>query len=134
MYLRAVIWVAVRRESHHFVFVAVGVEADELRQRRIKNSERMREVNTFVNFHGVAAANSHRCAGEIAEAVDGNTRGFVETRNQEGRSEMREMMFDVMDLRFERNSVRFFKSLVGGRRAPEVTDLLDHQARVGSMG
>ena len=82
----------------------------------------------------MAVPKSHRRAGEIAEAVDGNTRGFVEPRNQEGRSKVREMMFDVMDLCFERNAIGFFKSFVGGRRAPDVTDLLDHQARVGPMG
>src|SRR5260370_30430368 len=99
----------------------------------MKYPERMWEVKTFVDLHGVAAPKSDRCAGEIAEAVDGNTRGFVKPRNQEGRSKGRDMMFDVMDLCFERIPVGFFKLFLDGRRAPQITVLLVHQAPAASI-
>ena len=48
-HLCEVIWFAVGRQPHHFVLVAVVGKPDELRQRRIKNSERMGKVNPLVN-------------------------------------------------------------------------------------
>src|SRR5215471_13703769 len=43
------LWFAVRRQSHDFVFVAVVGKPDELRQRRIKNPQRMRKINAFID-------------------------------------------------------------------------------------
>ena len=93
----------------------------------------MGKVNPLVNRHRAAAPKAHRRAGEIAEAVDGNARSFIETRNEKGRSEMGQMMFDVMDLRLKRNPVDLFQRFVGRGSVPDVTDLLKHQPGIGPM-
>src|SRR5438309_11973540 len=49
---------AIRRESHHLVFVAVMGEANELCDRRKKDPERVREINAVLNFYPVSMAES----------------------------------------------------------------------------
>ena len=49
---------AIRRQSHHLVFVAVVGEADKLCDCGIENSERVREVNPILYLYPVSSTES----------------------------------------------------------------------------
>ena len=68
----------------------IGSEADGY-QRGIKPGERI--------FFYDASKNWWCRAGKIAEAIDRNAGSLFESRNEKGRGEMRQVMFDVVDLR-----------------------------------
>src|SRR5438874_10918652 len=74
----------VRRQSHHLVFIAVMGEANELCDRRIKDSERVREVNTVPYLYPVSSTESKRSAGEITKAIDGQAGCLLKTGNEKG--------------------------------------------------
>ena len=78
------LWLAIRRQSHHLVFVAVMGEANKLCDGRIKNSERMREVNAIFYCYSILPTQSKGSAGEITEAIDGQAGCFVETGDEKG--------------------------------------------------
>ena len=58
----------------------------------------MREVDALIDRDPLATPPTHRRAGEVAKAVDRNAGRFFKPRNEKGRSEMREVMFDMVDL------------------------------------
>src|SRR5882762_10029204 len=63
-------WLAIGRESHHLVLVAVLGKTKELRERGIENAKRMREGDRASYFYLVPLPHSpHRAAG-ITEAVN----------------------------------------------------------------
>src|ERR1700730_16222454 len=125
---------AIRRQAHHFVFVSVMRETDELGERGIKNAERVRKINAIVDLDFVAVAESERGAGKVAEAVDGKTGRLVESGNKKRGGKMCEVMFDVMDLRFELEAVRLLERFFNRGGAANVFDLLAHQLRMRLMG
>jgi hypothetical protein len=88
---------AVGREPHHLVFVAIVREADELRHRLVEHAERMREVDAALDRELAALAQTPGGRREVAEAVDRHRHGLVVGRHQERRGEMTEMMLDGMD-------------------------------------
>ena len=89
---------AIGREPHDLVLVAVMRKAEILRQRLIKDAERMREIHASVDGNGFAPADPPGSAGEIAEAIDRNDDSFVKRRNMKSRGKMREMMLDLVHL------------------------------------
>ena len=88
---------AVGRETHDLVLVAVVREADELRHRLVEHAERMREVDAAVDRDRAALAQPPGRGGEIAEAVDRHRHRPVVGRDQESRREMADMVLDGMD-------------------------------------
>src|SRR5438045_7316502 len=72
---------AIRRQSHHLIFVTVMGEANELGNRRKKNSERVREINAVLYLYPISMAESESGAGKIAKAIDKQADCFLKTRN-----------------------------------------------------
>ena len=99
---RAVGRLAIGRQSHDLVFVAVMLEAKILGQGFVEDSQRMREMHAPVDGDGSAVAHAPGGAGKIAEAIDRHHRSALEWRYQEGRSEMRLVVLDVVDAPLER--------------------------------
>ena len=95
--LRGEARLAVGRQAHHLVFVAVLREAEELRERGVEQAQRMRELDAAAHVDVVAAADAPHHAAEVAEPVDGDDRGFVERRGEEGAGQMRAMVLDEVD-------------------------------------
>jgi len=87
---------AIRRETHHLVFVAVVRKADELRHRLVEHAERMGKVDAAVDGDRTALAQPPGGGGKIAEAIDRNRHGLVVRRHQEGRGQVAEMVLDGM--------------------------------------
>ena len=86
---------AVGREPHHLVLVAVVREAEILRQRLVEDAERMREVDAAVDREmRRPRPTPQRALREVAEAVDRDADRLVEGRDEEGRGQMREVMLD----------------------------------------
>src|SRR4051794_8975138 len=83
---------AVGREPHDLVLVAVMREAEKLRHRLVENAERMREIHPAVYVHVTAPANAPGGAGEIPKAIDRYRDGFFEWRYQERGTEMSKVM------------------------------------------
>ena len=117
-------WLAVRRQTHHFVFVAVVWETDELRERRIKNAERVRKINAIVDLERAALAEAKRGTGEISKAVDGQARCLIKSGNKKRGCEMGEVMLDVMNSRFQFHAVLLLERGLDGGGAANVLYLL----------
>ena len=88
---------AVGRQAHHLVFVAVLREAEELRERGVEQAERVRELDAAADVDVVAAADAPHDAAEVAEPVDRDDRRFVERRGEERAGQMGAMVLDEMD-------------------------------------
>ena len=69
LHLLDVARLAIGREAHHLVLVAVVREADELRHRLVEDAQRMREVDAAVDRDLAALAQTPGRRGKIAEAV-----------------------------------------------------------------
>ena len=126
---------AIGREAHDLVFVAVMRKAQILRQRLIEDAERMREIHASVDGDGLASADPPRSAGEVAEAVDRDDDGFGERRNMEGRGKMREMMLDPVHLAMKALSreARCQQLLDAPARSP-VPEPVENEREVGTVG
>src|ERR1035438_9385414 len=85
---------AVSRETHHLVFVAVFGEAEELRERSIENAERMRERDGASHFNLIALPHSPHHATEVTETVYGNDGGLFKGRCKERARQVRTVMLD----------------------------------------
>src|SRR5947207_13829048 len=75
---------AIRRQAHHLIFVTVMGEANELCNRRKKDSQRVREINAVLYLYSVSMAESERSAGEITKAIDGQAGGLLKTGDEKG--------------------------------------------------
>ena len=85
---------AVGREAHDLVLVAVMREADELGHRLVENAQRVRKIDATVDRQRPALAQPPGRRRKIAESVDRDRDGLVVGRNQEGGREMAEMVLD----------------------------------------
>ena len=79
----------------------------------------MWEVDALIDLDPASPAPAQRGAGEIAEAIDGKTGGFFEAGEEDGGSEMGEVMLDVMDLGFELEAVGLLERSPRRRRRSE---------------
>ena len=93
-----VLRLAVRRESHQLVFAGVHLEAGEVGERGIQQSERVREPQLAEDVELVAAADADRRGGPFADAVDRQHRRLLERRRIERRRRVRLVMFAEQDL------------------------------------
>ena len=94
------LWLAVRRQSHDFVFVAVVRKAEILGERRIKDSERVGEINAAIDPNAVRSSDAPSDAGEITEAIHGKHDRVGKRRYKIGGREVCQVMFDVMNFGF----------------------------------
>jgi hypothetical protein len=69
---------AVRRQTHHLVFVAVLREAEQLRERRVEQAKRMREADAAADVDPTSPPHAPHDAAEVAKAIDGDDRRLVE--------------------------------------------------------
>src|ERR1700730_4609106 len=70
---------------------------------------------------------SEHGTGEIPETIDRQTGCLTEAGNKKGRRQMRQVMLDMVNLRFDLNSVARLQFFLDGCRAADVFDLLGHQ-------
>src|SRR5205085_4186466 len=94
----------------------------------------MRKINAIVDLDLVPLPESECSAGKIAKAINRNAGRFAESRNQISRSEMREVVLDVMRLRFDLDGVISLQRLLHRCRAPNIFNLLYHQLRMRPVG
>ena len=90
---------AVSRQAHHFVFIAVLQEAEILGDRRVVQSERMRKSNCPKDVQAVSPARCPHGAGEVAQAVGGEHRGAIKRRNEKCAGQMCTVVLDAMKAR-----------------------------------
>src|SRR5215470_16897541 len=127
-------WLAVGCQSHDLVFIAVMRKPEPLGERRIKNAERVREVNAVINLNAAVPSHAPGDAGEITEAVHRNDYRFGKRRNKKGRGQMRQMMFDTMNFGFEWLARKGL--LQGGHdrgRISDVAQFAEEQCRMRKM-
>ena len=92
---------AIWRQSHDLVFVAVVQETEVLRQCLIENAQRVREIHPPADFNLGAATHAPGGAGEIPEPIHRHRSRFLERRNQERRGQVRDMMLNVVQFSTE---------------------------------
>ena len=125
---------AVRRQSHHLVFVAVVRKAEELRDRLVEDAERVRKIDALLDLDRGAAAHAPRRAGEVAEAVDGNDHRLRERRPVKGGRQMREVVLHRMRLAPERLSRKRARQVRFDAFALAlVADAIQHQAEIRAL-
>src|SRR3954468_19346399 len=93
----------------------------------------MRKINPVSDGNLIALTETGNRAGEIAEAVNGDACGFLEPGDEERGREMSQVMFHIVQLRFDLVSVGFLELFLYRGRAADVFDFLPHQPRAGSM-
>src|SRR5580704_2752940 len=92
---------AIRRQAHHLIFVAIFQESEILRDRAVVKTKRMRECDRAVDLHArTGAATPHR-AREIAKPIRGQQCRLLKWGDEKGAGEMRLVMLDAMKLRFQ---------------------------------
>src|SRR3989344_6108782 len=84
-YFLLVFWLAVRRHAHHFIFALIYLKTQKSRKSRVKESQRMREMNFFQDFYFVRFANADCSYRPFANTVNGQNRGaFIRRREKSG--------------------------------------------------
>src|SRR5437868_2433667 len=90
---------AIRRKPHHFVFIAVMRKSEVLSDCLVEDAERMRKQHAFGDMKIRSSSHSPGCTREVAEAVDGNRKGFGISRAVVRRCKVAFMMLHVRDAR-----------------------------------
>src|SRR5690242_7297800 len=98
---------AVSGQAHDPVFVAKIPKPKILRERCVKQSQRMGEDDTPLNAHAAASARAPHCSGKIAEAVRREESRTIEGRHKKGAGQMRAMMLHAMESRANPPAIRF---------------------------
>src|SRR5688500_3922610 len=88
----------VTREAHDLALVAVRGKSQPLRDHRVEEAERMREMNRILHGHLIGDAPAPHRADEVAHPIDGENGSIVEGRHEEGAGQVRAMMLDAMEL------------------------------------
>lgn len=94
----------------------------------------MWEIDPLIDLDPTASAPAQRGAGEITETVDREAGSLIESGKENRGSKVREVMFDMMNLRLELDCVGLGKGFGCRGSAANVLNLLPHQARVRQMG
>ena len=114
---------AVGREAHHLVLVAVVREAQVLRERLVEDAERVREVDALRRRRSrVPRPTPHAALAKSPKPSTETTDGLVERRDVEGRREVREVVLDAVHLAAERRARK--GALRASRRTPARLRLL----------
>ena len=85
---------AVRREPHHFEFVAVLGKAEVLRDGQVQHAERVGKKHTPVDGDPCPVEHAPRGADEVAESVDRADGGVLEGTHVRGAGQVRRMVLD----------------------------------------
>src|SRR6516162_7848088 len=89
---------AVSSKAHHFVFVAVMKKAQVLGQGRVKDAERVGEVDALIDSDTRFHPESPCCTRKISESVDRHACGFVKRRYQKCRRQMCLVVFHMVNV------------------------------------
>src|SRR5437667_6666174 len=87
--------IPVGSQAHHFIFVTIMGKAKVVRNRFVKNSERMRKVYVTLDRYVAITTPSPGRTREVAEPVDRHDRGITKWRHIVGREKVAQMMFDI---------------------------------------
>ncbi len=85
---------AVGSQAHHLELVAVVGKAEVLRDGQVEEAKRMGKEDVPVDGQARACDAPPRRADEVAEAIDGADRGFVEGRHEGGARQVSRVMLD----------------------------------------
>ncbi len=69
---------AIRREAHDLVLIAIFGKSEVLSERGVRESQRIRKSNCAKGFDAIAAANTPHRAGEVAKTIDREQGSLVE--------------------------------------------------------
>jgi hypothetical protein len=89
---------AVGREPHDLILAFVDLEAEILREDRIEQTERMREMNRLLFRKPVAFAEIDGRGLIFADPVERHHHRALERRCEKRRGRMRKMMLGELDL------------------------------------
>src|SRR4051794_26575635 len=89
---RGVFRLAIRRQSHQFVFAAIDLEAAVVGEGRIEQPQRVGKTHLLSELDLITSANAPSGGGPFADAVDRQNRGLVIRRWKEGAGCVRQMM------------------------------------------
>ena len=103
---------AVGREPHDLVLVAVMGKAEVLGERLVEDAERVRKEDTPLNPDVGALPHAPGGAAEISKTVDGDDDGLLEWRDVEGGGEMGEMVLDMV----QRGAQALARKILGEER------------------
>ncbi len=98
---------AVRRQAHHFEFVAEFPEAEVLGDRAVVHAQGMRESHRAVHLHAITLAGGPHGTGEIAQTVSGEQCGLLERRDEERTRQERAVVLDAVELRAQALRIGF---------------------------
>ena len=87
----------VGREAHHLVFVAILRKTEQLRECRIKLSERMWKLNRSEDLNMIITAHAPHNATEIAKSVDRQYGGLLERGGEKGAGKVGPMVFNEVN-------------------------------------
>jgi len=89
---------AVCGQTHHFVFIAVLGETEELRERCVKDPEGVGKQDGALDPDLAALAEAPHDAAEVAEPVNGDDGGVLEGRCEEGAGEAGAVVLDEVEV------------------------------------
>src|SRR6267142_2799242 len=92
---------AVRGKPHHFAFIAIMRETDELSGGGVDYARGMWILDLSQHIDRIPFSLCPHGRDEISEAIDGKQRGALERRNKKRTGEMSSMVFDIVKLRSE---------------------------------
>src|SRR2546423_4293708 len=95
---------AVRRQAHHFVFVAKFQESEILRHGRVVQSKGMGKRDGIFNLHAIARTDTPHRAGEITQAIRGKQSRLLKWGYKESARQMGLVMLYTM--KFSRDTCR----------------------------
>src|ERR1043166_9344683 len=93
----------------------------------------MRKINAIVDLECLAVAEAKGGAGEISKTVNRQAGRFFKSGNEKRRCEMSEVMFDMMNGRFQFHAVLLLEGGLNGGGASDVLDFLQRQLRMRPM-
>ncbi len=111
---------AVRRQAHHLPLLAVAVKADELRDGRVEEAGRVRELDPVDDLQLPIAPHAAHRRHEVAEAVDRQAGRLLERRDEERAGDVRLVVLDGVELGLQRPRLDPQR---GGQRLVDAADL-----------
>src|SRR5450755_1280261 len=90
---------AVRRQAHHFAFIAILAVTDEFANHGVETAQRMRKEHTVENFDLIAFAPRHHRRNKIARAVVAEPSGLFPRRAVVRAGDVGDVVLEVMLLK-----------------------------------
>jgi hypothetical protein len=86
------------RHPHHLVLPVVHLESQERREGTVEQAEGVRKTDLPGEPDLAPSSHAEACGGPFADAIDGQDRGFVVRRAEEGAGRVRQVMLAEQDL------------------------------------